>query len=295
MRKKYNKKEVLTAFLFLLPTFAVFLMFNYYPLVDSLRISFTSWKFYGKPKYIGFQNYINILKNKTFWKILLNTLHFAFFSTLISVLLGLFLAIILFGKNGKFGKGIKTLLFIPNITTASAIAILWIWIFNPVNGLMEIIYSAFGSQSPQWLLDAKYAKWAIISLSVWRNFGYAMTIYIAGLALISDSVYESATIDGATTFYQAIKIKIPLLRPSTIFLSLTTFIQNMKVFDIVQVMTAGGPSDSTNVLNLYIYQQAFISLRAGYGAALSVIQFALLLIITIIQRRVTKDDGGLYD
>ena len=281
----------MTAFLFLLPAFAVFFVFKYYPLLDSLRISFTSWNFFSAPKPVGLQNYVKLLNSKTFWKILGNTFYYTFWSTLLSLLLGLLLALCLFRKTGRRGNALKTLFFIPNITTASAVAILWLWLFNSANGLSEIIFGAFGKTSPAWLLDKNLAIWTVISLGVWRAMGYVMTIYLSGLSQIDGTVYEAARIDGASEAQQALYITLPLLRPTTLFLLTTNLISAMQVFDVVQVMTEGGPSNATNVMNLYIYQEAFIRERAGSAAALSITLFLLLLVLTVIQRRLTGEEA----
>lgn len=286
---KYRKSDLVTAFFFLLPSFAVFFVFKYFPLLDTFRISFTSWNFFSDARHIGLANYEKILSNKIFLKVLGNTFFYTFWSTGLSLLLGLLLALCLFKSNRAGGQALKTLLFIPNITTASAVAILWIWIFNSSNGLMEIIYSLFGAQSPAWLLDKNLAIWTVITLGVWRSMGYVMTIYMSGLSQIDSAVYEAARIDGASEMQQAWYITFPLLIPTTLFLLTTTLISSMQVFDVVQVMTEGGPSNATNVMNLYIYQEAFVRSRAGSAAALSIILFVLLLILTIVQRMLTKE------
>ena len=287
--KRYPKRDVLAAFLFLLPAFAIFFVFKYYPLVDTLRISFHSWNLYNPMRYVGLQNYEKLFASKTFWKILGNTFQYTIWSTFLSIILGLLLALSLYRRKSWLGRSLKTLFFIPNITTASAVAILWIWIFNPVNGLMEIIYSAFGATSPSWLLDKNLAMGVVISLGVWRSMGYAMTIYISGMSQISDDVYEAAQIDGASRGQQAWYITVPLLKSTTIFLATTMVIQAMQVFDVVQVMTEGGPSNATNVLNLYIYEEAFLRTKAGSASAVSMVLFVILLICTIIQRMVTRE------
>lgn len=292
---KYRKSDLITAFFFLLPAFAVFFVFKYYPLLDTLRISFTSWNFYAAPKAVGFSNYTKILASRTFRKILGNTLYYTFWSTGLSLLLGLLLALCLFKRNSYLGRSLKTMFFIPNITTASAVAILWIWIFNSSNGLMEIIYSLFGAKSPAWLLDKNLAIWTVITLGVWRSMGYVMTIYMSGLSQIDGAVYEAARIDGASDFQQAWYITLPLLTPTTLFLLTTNLISAMQVFDVVQVMTEGGPSNATNVMNLYIYQEAFVRGKAGSAAALSIILFVLLLVLTVVQRALTREGAVNHD
>lgn len=292
--RHYKRKDVITAFLFLLPAFLIFIVFKYIPLIDNFRFSLTSWNLFTEPRYVGFSNFKAIFASDTFWKILKNTLFYTFWSTVISIFLGFVMASVLFKRKGTGSKILKTLFFIPNITTASAVAILWVWIFDPDFGLSGQLFSLFGMESPRWLITPGYAMWIVISLTVWRSVGYIMLIYSSGLASINSEIYEAADIDGATSMQKTTKITLPLLAPTTYFLITTTFIQAMQVFDIVSVMTTGGPYDSTNVLNLYIYQMAFARGRAGYAAALSVILFFILLICTIIQRKVSNMRGGDY-
>ena len=289
---KYYVRDVLAASLFLLPAFVVFGVFKYYPLVDNFLISLTSWDFFGPRRFVGFDNYTKILDSSIFWNVLSNTFHYTIWSTLLSLLLGLLLALMLFKHNGPGGRTLKTMFFIPNITTASAVAILWIWVFNPSNGLMEIIYSLFNAKSPDWLLNPSYARWAIISLGVWRSMGYCMMIFISGMSQISNEIYEAAKIDGASELRQAVNITIPLLTPTILFLGTTTFITAMQVFDVVQVMTSG--NNGTNVINLYIYQEAFVKSKAGRAAAASIILFVILLVCTLIQRRIAKGRESAY-
>lgn len=291
-RDRYKKEEVLTAFFFLLPMFSIFIIFKYIPLLDNFRISLTSWNLFSPTKrFVGMANFKAILTSRTFWKILGNTFFFTFWSTAFSMVLGFFVAVTLHKRKSMASKILKTVFFIPNITTASAVAILWIWIFDPDYGLAGQLFTLIGKQSPRWLLTPGYAMWIIISLSVWRSIGYVMLIYSSGLSGISDDVYEAATIDGASPWQQITKITLPLLKPTTYFLLLTSFIQAMQVFDIVSVMTGGGPFNSTNVLNLYIYQEAFARAHAGYASALSVFLFLILLFFTVVQRSLSADKG----
>ena len=289
---KYYTNDLLTAFFFLLPAFVVFGVFKYYPLVNNLLISFTSWDFFGAKNPVGWSNYAKLLDSSTFWKVLKNTFHYSLWSTSLSLLLGLMLALLLHKHNSLMARGLKTLFFVPNITTASAVAILWIWIFNPSNGLMEIVFSLFGAKSPDWLLNAKYARWAIITLGVWRSMGYSMMIFSSGMSQINDEIYEAARIDGASELRQALNITIPLLVPIILFLATTTFITSMQVFDVVQVMTSG--NNGTSVINLYIYQEAFVKNRAGRAAAASMILFVILLVCTIIQRKIAAGRDNQY-
>ncbi len=290
--KKPDKKELLTALAFLAPSFLVFGLFKYYPLLYNLYLSFTSWNFFSPvKKFVGLANFKAIFASAQFWQILGQTLFYTFWSSLLSIVLGFCVAAALYRRRGPVGTALKTLFFIPNITTASAVALLWIWIFDPDGGLAGQIFALLGKESPRWLLTPEYAMWIIISLSVWRSLGYVMLIYHSGMSSISGEIYDAASIDGAGALQQLFRITIPLLKPTTFFLALTSFISAMQVFDIVSVMTGGGPYGTTMVMNLYIYQTAFVKARAGYASALSTILFLLVLGMTFAQRKLSARWG----
>jgi len=282
-------RDLYTGLLFLLPSILVFAVFKYYVLGYNLYLSLTSWNFFSQAKrFIGLKNYIHIFEGKFFWKVLMNTLSYTLGATILATLLGFIFAVLLFKKRSVSGSIFKTLFFIPNITTASAMAILWVWIFDPLFGLSGQIFSIFGAESPHWLTDPNLAMLVVISLSVWRSAGYVMLIYISGLTSIPSELYEAATVDGASKFQQLRYITIPLLSPTTLFLLMTSVISAMQVFDIVAVMTNGGPFGATTVLNFYIYQKAFGESRAGYAAALSILLFLLILSFTLVQKQLAK-------
>lgn len=292
MTVRSRRRETLVALAFLAPSFLVFALFKYYPLVYNLYLSLTSWNFFSPVKrFVGFANYRAIAVSPQFWQIMGQTLFYTFWSTVISLALGFLLAAALYRRRGALGTALRTLFFIPNITTASAVALLWVWIFDPEGGLAGQIYALFGLESPRWLLTPEYAMWIIISLSVWRSLGYIMLIYHSGMSGISGEIYDAASIDGANARQQLARITIPLLRPTTFFLVLTSFISAMQVFDIVSVMTGGGPYGTTMVMNLYIYQTAFVKAKAGYASALSTILFALVLAVTVLQKRMSTKWG----
>ena len=283
---RWKQSEILTAAAFLAPSFLIFGLFKYYPLLYNFFLSLTSWNFYSPvKKFVGLANYKAIFLSPQFWQVLKQTLFFTVGSSLLSLVLGFLLAVALFRKRGVVGTALKTLFFIPNITTASAVALLWIWIFDPDAGLAGQIFNLLGRESPRWLRTPEYAMWIVISLSVWRSLGYVMLIYHSGMSGISGEIYDAASIDGANARQQMTAITLPLLRPTTFFLAVTSFISAMQVFDIVSVMTGGGPYGTTLVMNLYIYQTAFMKAKAGYASALSALLFVMVLAVTVAQRK----------
>lgn len=283
LKVKRQRNDLLTAFLFLLPSLVIFGVFVYYALGFNFYLSFHSWNFLSKIKtLVGFANYKRLLSHTVFWRALKNTTYFAVGSVSISIVVGLFLAVLL---NQKIpGKSLlRTIIFSPYVTTTAAIALLWMWIFQPDYGLINFMLSLVGIDGPSWLVDTKWAMPALIIMNIWRNSGYVMVIYLAGLQNISGELYEAAEIDGAGAVRKFLNITLPLISPTTFFIMVTSLLSAFNAFDQVQVMTLGGPAGATTVLNYFIYEQAFVNYRAGYAASASTVMFIILLILTIFQ------------
>jgi ABC-type sugar transport system permease subunit len=269
----------------LLPSLILFGVFVYYALAYNLYLSTTSWNFLTPNKnFIGLKNYIKLFSNKIFWHVLWNTTYYALGTIILSLSTGLFLAVLLnmaIPLRGFF----RTIFFSPYITTMAAMALLWVWIYEPTYGILNYALEIFHITGPHWLTDPDWAMPALILMSVWKESGYVMVIYLAGLTNIDRSLYEAAEIDGASKWRQFWRITLPLLSPTTFFLVITSFLNAFKSFDQVAVMTAGGPANATNNLSYYIYEQAFKCFKAGYAASAAVVFFIILLIFTMIQMK----------
>jgi multiple sugar transport system permease protein len=181
----------------------------------------------------------------------------------------------------------RTIIFSPYVTTTAAIAVLWIWIFDPTYGLINAALATIGIEGPRWLTSTAWAMPALLIMNAWRTSGYTMVIFLAGLTNISREFYEAAELDGANKLQAFRHITWPLLSPTTFFLSITTLLSAFQVFDQVAVMTQGGPVNATQVINYYIYSEAFRSFKAGYAAAAATVLFIILLVITVIQMRLS--------
>ena len=283
-----RRVDLLTVFLFLLPSLLVFGVFVYYGLGFNLYLGFTSWNFLSETKkFIGLANYQLMFSDLRFWKILLNTTYYAIGTVTLSMSLGLFFAVLL---NQKIpGRNIiRTILFSPYVTTTAAVAVLWIWIFDPTYGLINNWLAIVGIDGPRWLTDTRWAMPTLLIMNTWRNSGYAMIIFLAGFTNIPKEFYEAAEIDGASRFQTFFEITLPLLTPTTFFLIVTTLLSAFQVFDQIAVITQGGPVYATMVLNYALYTEAFVSFRAGYAAALATILFVILFSITVIQQRLSR-------
>jgi ABC-type sugar transport system permease subunit len=272
-----------TIILYLFPSLVLFGIFVYYPLGYNLFLSFTSWNFLSPQKnFVGLQNFITLFSRPIFWRVLGNTTTYAVATVALSLLIGLLLALLL--NNHVPGRGVfRTIFFAPYITTITAMSLLWIWIYEPTYGILNYALKMFSIEGPRWLTDSHWAMASLVIMSVWKESGYAMVIYLAGLTNIDNSLYEAAKIDGASKWLQLRKITLPLLTPTTFFLMITSLLNAFKAFDQVAVMTAGGPVNATTNLSYFIYQQAFQNFKAGYASSAAVVFFVILLVLTLIQ------------
>jgi len=287
-RDPRKRRDRLTAFFFLLPSLCIFSVFVYYALGFNVYLSLTSWNFISPTKaYVGFRNFTDMWADPRFWNVVRNTTAYAVATVSLAAICGLGLALLL--NQRVIGRGVfRTLIFSPYITTVAAISLVWVWIFDPTFGLFNYLLSLIGIAGPRWLTDTSWALPALIIMEVWRVSGYTMVIFLAGLTAIPREYYEAAAIDGANQWHCFWRITLPLLSPTTFFIIVTTLLTAFQVFDQVAVMTLGGPVDATKVFNFYIYEQAFITFRAGYAAAVSLVLFLLLLALTIVQVRLGK-------
>lgn len=282
------ENDLKVAFVFLAPSLAVFTVFVYYPLIYNFYLSTTSWNFLSPTKPdVGLRNYADMFSDSRFWEIARNTVGFAVGHVGLSLVIGLGLALLLHQQIK--GRAIfRMLFFFPNVTTTSAVALLWVWIYDPRFGPINYALSLLGIRGPNWLLDSRWALWAVIIFSTWRSVGYVMLIYLGGLVNISQDYYEAGQIDGANRWQSFRKITLPLLSPTTFFLLVTSFIGSLQVFDEIAVITRGGPAGSTKVFNYQIWQKAFGEFDAGYASAMAVVLFLAILLLTVLQNVFSK-------
>lgn len=262
------------------------------PVLIAVGLSFTSYDMVTAPEFVGLANYANIVADPIFWKAMRNNLILAAVGIPISMLLALLIAIQL--NKGIRGQGIyRTLTFLPHVTATVAVAMIWLWIFAPTgNGLANIGLSAFGIEPLPWLTSPSTAIWAVLVVTIWQGIGLKMLIYLAALQGLSTEVYEAADIDGAGPFRRFVSITVPMLRPATFFVLVTSIIANFQTFDLIYILTLGGPANSTTVITYQIYQTAFQQLRMGLATAQAVILLLVLVILTLVSRRVVGGTDG---
>lgn len=285
---KRKVKNLATAYLFLLPNFIGFLIFTLIPIICSMGLSFMEWDSSNPMVFVGIENFKRLLTDQTFKISLWNTVYYSIFTVPLTMAAALGLALIL---NQKL-KGInifRTVFFFPHVASLVAIAVVWNLLFHPTLGPVNNILRSLGMQNPPgWTASVDWAMPVIIVVSIWKSMGYYMILYLSGLQAIPRELYEAAKVDGANAFQRFKSITLPMLTPTTFFVSIMLTIACFKVFDLVSVMTNGGPGRATNVLVFNIYNTAFINYEFGYASAISMVLFAIVLFITIIQFRAEK-------
>jgi multiple sugar transport system permease protein len=241
------------------------------------------WDLINKTQFVGLKNYKEILTAPLFGKILFNTFIYAISTSIFAVIIPLILAYILNLKI-KGSEFFKTMYFLPFVTPMIVIAIIWQWIFDPNIGILNYILKLHIN----WLYDPHFAMPAIIIVSVWKLIGYNMVIFLSGLSSLNQSLFEASKIDGANSFDTFRFITIPLLSPTIFFVVVITCISSFQIFDLIYLMTQGGPLDSTNVLVYAIYKNAFEYFKIGQASAIAYILFIIIFVLTMIQWKLRK-------
>ena len=269
--------------IFVLPALVGTFIFIIIPIFCSFALSFTEWDLLNEIKFAGLANYKAVLGEKEFVEILVNTFVYAISTTFFAVIIPLLIASVLNSKI-RGAEIYKTIYFLPFITPAVVIAIVWSWIFDPNIGLVNQLFRT----NLNWLFDTHLAMPVLIFVSVWKLIGYNVVLFLTGFSTIDSGIYEAARIDGAGSKDIFFKITLPLLKPTIYFVILVTAISSFQVFDLIYVMTSGGPDNSTNVIVYSIYKYAFEYFDIGKSCALAYILFAVILILALIQRRLAK-------
>ncbi|WP_028974970.1 carbohydrate ABC transporter permease [Spirochaeta cellobiosiphila] len=288
IKQKKELRSNLVGYSFLLPNFIGFLIFTFFPIIFSLLLGFTSWDGVNEIKFVGLNNFIHMAKDETFRISTFNTVYYTLGTVPLTLVCSLGLAVLL---NSKIrGRNIfRTIFFFPYVASLVAVAVVWNMIFHPTMGPINSILSKIGIENlPGWTASTKWAMPTVILASIWKGMGYYMIIYLAALQGIPKYLYEVAELDGASKWKQFWHITRPMLTPATFFVSMMLTISCFKVFDLIFVMTNGGPGRATNVLVYHIYNQAFIHFKYGYSSAIALVLFAIVLIVTLIQFRMEK-------
>ena len=280
---KILNKDSICGWIFILPAILGIFIFIVIPILFSFGLSFAKWDLLNPIEFIGFDNYKLIFSEPLFYKILINTVAFALSVSILGVIIPLVLASIINSKI-RGSEFFKSAYFLPFITPMVVIGIVWAWIFDPNIGFLSQLLHI----NINWLYDAKFALPALIIVNVWKLIGYNMIIFLSGFSNISQSLFESAKIDGATPIQIFKNITGPLLSPTIFFVVIITAISSFQVFDLIYLMTEGGPFDSTNVLVYAIYKNAFEYFNVGKASAIAYVLFVIILVLTLIQWNLRK-------
>jgi multiple sugar transport system permease protein len=283
-------------FFFLAPALVAIGVFFFIPVIAAFVLSFTDFDIYALgsldfARFIGLRNYAQLIGDPLFWKALKNTLYFLLLGGPLSIAVSLAAALMLQSKLVRFKGFFRTAYFAPVVTTLVAVAVVWRFVYHPRFGILNYVLTLLGIGAIDWLGDSRWAMPAIILMAIWKNFGYNMIIFIAGLQNISDELYEAASIDGAGTLRKFASITVPMLAPTTVYISIITMIGYFQLFAEPYVMTQGGPLNSTLSIVLLMYQQGFRWWNMGYSAALAFVLFAFILAGSLLQSRIQKKWG----
>lgn len=290
-RVRWRRGDGVSALLFLSPTLVIFLTFVIFPVLFSFYLSFHQWNMFSSQQaFIGLDNYQRMLHDPEFWAVLRNTLVYTVGTVPLNMILALLVAYLLNQKvAGK--KFLRTAFFAPVIISPVAAAVIWRWMYDPNFGLVNYFLAFAGIRGPNWLNESHSAMYALILMAVWKSFGVNMVLFSAGLQGIPETYYEAAEMDGAGPWTKFWRITVPLLSPTTFFIMVMSIIGSFQAFDVVYVLTSGGPLGSTKVLVFYLYEHAFKFFEMGYASAIAYFLFILLIILTLLQIKYMKSRG----
>ncbi|MGC4868548.1 carbohydrate ABC transporter permease [Micromonospora sp. DT53] len=273
---------------FILPNFVGFAVLTLLPVAVLFYVAFTNWNVFGVAEWTGTANFRRMWDDASFWTALRNTVYYAVFHIPLTLVAALGLALLL-NRKLRGVRFFRTVAFFPYITSIVAIAVVWNQLFSPEYGPINALLGAVGVDNPPgWTASATWSMPAVIIVGTWRYMGYYMLLFLAGLQTIPAQLYEAAETDGASPWQRFVHVTLPGLRHTTFFVTVLLTIESFKVFDLILVMTGGGPGQSTLVLSQYIYQKGFEENQFGYASAVSIVLFAICFGITIIQFMVNR-------
>jgi ABC-type sugar transport system permease subunit len=280
-------------YLFITPTLLIFLTFVFIPIAYAAFMSFFDWNGISAAEFVDVQNYVDLISDSVFWISLKNTVIYSVGLVPVSMGLGLLAAL---GLNRQHLPGrpiLRAIFFLPFVISAVATATTAGWIFGDTFGVINKILEAMGLEKVRWLSNRETALLTVIIATVWVRLGFCMLIYLAGLQSIPGDLIEAAEIDGASAVQRFFRITLPLLRPTTFLIFILSVIYSFEVFDLVYVMTSGGPGYATTVLTIYIYDTAFQTQSFGYASAIGLVFMAIIMSITLVQWRFSNEGGRI--
>ncbi|MBC2808706.1 sugar ABC transporter permease (plasmid) [Rhizobium ruizarguesonis] len=292
-KRQRRIRNALVAYSFIAPNFIGFAVFTLGPILFAFVLAFMHWDGSNAITFAGLDNFWRLFEDKAFIAAFWNTVIYTVASVPATLICALGLAVLLNQKIA--GRDFfRTAMFFPYVASLVAVAVVWNMIFNPEMGPVNMILYTLGldpKNMPGWAADRHWAMVTVILFGIWKNMGYYMVIYLAGLQGINSELYEAADLDGANSWQKFIHVTVPQLGPTTFFVTVMLTIQSFKVFDQIYMITQGGPGTSTLVLVYHIYNEAFISWDLGYSSMVALVLFFLVLAVTVFQFRRQREDG----
>lgn len=286
-RQTWIDQEHISAWLYLAPALILLGIFVFYPTVRLLCDSFYRWDGMGERTYVGIQNYRMLVEDDEFWQTVKNSFVFIIGSVPTGMAISLIMALLI--QKHLIGRDIfRTIFFTPVVTSLVAAGLVFVWLLNYDFGILNRMLQKLGFAKIPWLVDDKYAMLSVILMTIWKDAGYNMILFLAGLNNISESYYEAARVDGAGSWQMFWKITWPLLMPTTFFILVVRIIFSFRTFEQIYAMTKGGPVGSTTVFVYYIYEKAFKYFEMGYASAAAIALLLIVLVLTCIQFKIVK-------
>lgn len=290
-----QNKDLLTGLAFLLPNFLGFLLFTLIPVGASLILSFFSWDLINPPEFVGLENFIDLFtKDTLFWKVMGNTSLYTLMVIPGTLIVSLLLALLV--NQQIWGKLVfRFIYFLPVVTSTIAVSLVWNWMYNKDFGLINSFLSLFHIPPVNWLTDTKTALPSIALVGIWSGAGYNMVLFLAGLQGIPKQLYEACELDGANWVQKFFHVTMPMLTPTTFFVLVMSIIGSFQVFDLVFMMTRGGPDNATRTIVSYIYDNAFSFFKLGYASSMAWVLFVIIFILTYIQFKIQNNWVQYYE
>jgi ABC-type sugar transport system permease subunit len=276
------RKKRLKPYLFLLPTFAFLAVFTYYPIFRAIFISFFEWSTsYPEKVFNGINNYLYLIQNPLFWRVVKNTFLYSISTILIGMSSALFLAILI-NKKINLASVYKVSLFYPTMIPMAAASLIWMWIFTTQYGLLDFYLGKIGLPKTEWLNNEKLVLWCIVAVGVWKHVGYYMILFLAALQNIPPSLWDAAEVEGANSWQKFHLITFPMISSYTFYIFIINIMDSLQAIDQVYIMTQGGPANASNLLVYYIYEHAFRFWNMGLGSTLTTILIAFLFVFVLV-------------
>ncbi|NLJ63886.1 MAG: sugar ABC transporter permease [Christensenellaceae bacterium] len=287
-----NFNQILAPLLFIAPAFLIFLWFIIVPAFQGLRMSFMDYGFFSESAFVGLDNFSRLMSDKVFWITVKNTIYYSLITVLLLTIFSLFSGLLLHDNALKGVKIFRASMYIPSLLSMITVGIAWRFILGDQMGIVNYLLRTFGHDGIQWLTSRKTAMSCVIFVSIWAQTGYYMVIMLSGLQAIPHELYEAAKIDGANSYKAFWHITLPLLKSTVLAVMVLATIASFKAYELISVMTQGGPGYSTKLIVQQIYQVAFTEDRLGYASSMSIVLMIIIGLFTLLQFRIV---GSEYD